>query len=74
MKSNYLCFLLRMWQVSGQESTVRASLEDPSSRDVAGFASVQDLCAYLEKVSHDLEQDSGKGDELGRLVRRQNSP
>ena len=56
MTRNYLCFLLRIWQVGDQDEQVRALLEDPSSRDVVDFASIQELCAYLEKMSHDLGQ------------------
>lgn len=56
MKRNYLCFLLRIWRVGDQDSGVRALLEEPGSRDVIGFASVQDLCAYLEKIGGDLEK------------------
>jgi hypothetical protein len=64
MKPNYLCFLLRIWQVGDQDGHVRALLEDPSSKDVVGFASVQDLCAHLQKVSHDLAQAPSIG-EMG---------
>ena len=56
MKPNHLCFLVRMWQVGSQDSAVRALLEEPSNREVVGFASVEDLCAYLEKKGRDLAQ------------------
>jgi hypothetical protein len=69
MKRSYLCFLLRIWQVSDQDSGVRALLEDPGSRDLIGFASVQDLCAYLEKISRDLEEaPTAEGDHSPMIL------
>jgi hypothetical protein len=57
MKTAYLCYLLRIWRANGQDSAVRALLEDPSSREVVGFASLQDLFSYLEEKSSDLEHE-----------------
>ena len=62
---HYLCFLLRVWRTGDQDATVRALLEDPSSREIVGFASLQDLCAYLEKMSRDLEQDPASDSRRG---------
>ncbi|MEJ2208582.1 MAG: hypothetical protein P8129_06035 [Anaerolineae bacterium] len=68
MKRSYLCFLLRIWQVGDQDSGVRALLEEPGSRNLIGFASVQDLCAYLETISSDLEEATSAEEDHSPMI------
>jgi hypothetical protein len=46
----YLAYLLRLWQVrSDKEATWRASLVSPGSDEPRGFASLDDLFAFLRR-------------------------
>ena len=46
---NYLSYLLRLWGAGkGTESTWRASLESPMTGERHGFASLNDLFAFLQ--------------------------
>jgi hypothetical protein len=50
----YLCYLLRLWQASAGDPPSnpplwRASLESPQTDARLGFASLQDLFAFLGK-------------------------
>jgi len=48
-KSRYESYMLRMWQTSNEEELIwRASLENPSSGERFGFASLEDLCSFLQ--------------------------
>ena len=42
-QSDYLSYLLRLWQVSEEETTWRASLESSHTGERKGFASLDDL-------------------------------
>lgn len=45
----YLSYLLRIWSIkNGSEETWRASLENPYDGERHGFASLQELCVFLE--------------------------
>ncbi len=47
---HYLSYLLRLWQTgSTGHATWRASLEDPHSGERLGFASLEDLVAFLQQ-------------------------
>jgi hypothetical protein len=46
----YYAFLLRIWQAgSVDQPSWRASLEDPHTRQVVHFASLEALCAFLSQ-------------------------
>ena len=48
MTKGYHAYLLRLWQTDDPElPTWRASLEDPVTRQVTGFNSLEALCAFL---------------------------
>jgi hypothetical protein len=54
---SYHAYLLRFWREHGSESW-RATLEDPHSGEMIGFASMQQLFAYLdEKSASQIEKD-----------------
>ncbi len=56
----YISYLLRLWQTESDEGFVwRASLERPQSGERLGFASLADLCAYLECEMGDHEREEG---------------
>ena len=45
----YISYLLRLWQVEGEEGLVwRLSLESPHTGELQGFASLAELCSFLE--------------------------
>lgn len=53
-KKKYHSYLLRLWMDDANGKRVwRVSLEDPFSGERRGFASLEDLCAYLEKKIND---------------------
>ena len=69
----YLSYLLRLWQESGEsrdplgEAPVwRASLESPQSDECQGFASLNELVAFLQQQTsgalpvEGMESDEGK--------------
>jgi hypothetical protein len=48
MTKSYHAYLLRLWQTDDLDQPAwRASLEDPVTRQVTGFSSLEALCAYL---------------------------
>ena len=64
----YVAYLLRLWQVNEGEGAVwRASLESARTGERQGFASLADLCTYLEEqVSHLAQGQPAPGaDEEG---------
>ena len=47
-RQGYVSFLLRLWRVEDRgKSGWRASLEEPGGGDRLGFASIDNLCAFL---------------------------
>ena len=51
-------YLLRLWMADVNGKRVwRISLEDPFSGERRGFASLEDLCAYLDKEMHERNED-----------------
>jgi hypothetical protein len=61
---DYLSYLLRLWRVhspdSSDEAPVwRASLEDAGTGERVGFASLDDLLAYLHRQT-DAEEEAGR--------------
>jgi hypothetical protein len=54
----YVSYLLRLWQVQSQEGPVwRASLEQASTGERRGFASLADLYAFLERETAPVDED-----------------
>jgi hypothetical protein len=68
-RRNHLSYLLRMWQTGNEENAVwRALLENPFTRERHGFASLQDLFAFLQArvddtASQKFETEGGEGGE-----------
>jgi hypothetical protein len=57
----YLSYLLRLWQVDGQEKPLwRASLKNVHTGDQVGFASPEELFAFLQS-----EMGAGDGVRVG---------
>lgn len=59
----YLSYLLRLWQASRGDPPRdpplwRASLESPQTGVRLGFASLRDLCAFLEEETRSTLQGS----------------
>lgn len=53
MRSDYLAYMLRLWQVEeGGQLTWRGSLEEPGKEARYNFASVYDLVAFLEEQTN----------------------
>jgi hypothetical protein len=52
MQKRYFSYLLRIWLSNDPESPAcRASLEDPCTRQVIGFSSLDSLCKFLLKLA-----------------------
>jgi hypothetical protein len=48
MTRHYQSYLLRLWQTDDLENpSWRASLENPTTRQITGFRSLEDLCEFL---------------------------
>ncbi len=59
-RAGYLSYLVRLWRVDEAEAGWRASLHDPRTGERLGFASVDDLVAYLRQ-----ETDAEPGPQAG---------
>lgn len=65
--SKYVAYLLRIWMGGGPEqSGWRASLEDPHTREIQLFDSLESLYHHLQGVAtppqaDDLPPDEGRG-------------
>lgn len=60
-RRDYLSYLLRIWRTGNESDAVwRASIENPFNGERQAFASLQDLCAFLQ-IQIDTEEDD---DEL----------
>ena len=69
-KRRYLSYLLRLWQEGGSERALwRASLERPQGGDRLGFASLEDLYAYLDAQTRSGSSGTQRLDE-GRCQSR----
>jgi hypothetical protein len=63
-KRRYLSYLLRLWQEgSGERPLWRASLESPQGGERLGFASLEDLYAYLDAQTRSSSSGSQRLDE-----------
>jgi hypothetical protein len=72
-RRRYLSYLLRLWQESGGPTDCgghrplwRASLERPQEGERLGFASLEDLFAFLEDETGASSPGLERGDEGGR--------
>lgn len=64
MPKPYIAYLLRLWQTEeGGKAIWRASLEDPHTRQVTGFASLQALEEYIEAVTWQKVQAADEGEK-----------
>jgi hypothetical protein len=53
----YVAYLLRLWrETSGGSTRWRASLQDPHSGEMVGFASLTELFGYLRRKIGDLPE------------------
>jgi hypothetical protein len=66
-------YLLRLWQVGkGENTRVRASLENPHTGERRGFPSLADLFAFLEREVDQVVQgqpipsEGGKGGDIDK--------
>jgi hypothetical protein len=58
-QKQYLSYLLRLWQEQNSDPPLwRASLEKPQAGSILGFASLEDLFAYLENETKSSSQGS----------------
>jgi hypothetical protein len=69
----YLSYLLRLWRENDSEgahgvetSVWRASLERPQAGERQGFASLEDLFAFLKKETESCSPSSDRPGEEGR--------
>ncbi|MCP4539362.1 MAG: hypothetical protein GY832_19675 [Chloroflexi bacterium] len=61
---DYLSYLLRLWQTGDDENVVwRALLENPFTEERHGFASLQDLFAFLQ-TRVDAEKHRAEDDRV----------
>ncbi len=75
-QSRYLSYLLRLWHVDGSGPVWRASLENPSSAERHGFATLEQLICFLRAETADLATDeagSGIADQATESPLRQDS-
>jgi hypothetical protein len=65
MKNPYYAYLLRLWQTGTPPVLAwHASLEDPHTRQVRSFGSLEALCDYitgLDFASEQLSMPAGEG-------------
>ena len=52
-RRDYFSYLLRLWRVGKQKAVWRASLESPHSGERIGFASLDELIAFLRQQTND---------------------
>jgi hypothetical protein len=61
-RKRYKSYLLRLWQAgSGGEQQWRASLEDARGGERIGFATLNDLCAFLRRQTGTPPEPDEKG-------------
>lgn len=77
----YLAYLLRLWLVEGDGPVWRATLENPTTAERHGFASLDQLVAFLRTKTRDLAEEerwerkadvagAANGDALTELLGR----
>ena len=66
-RPGYLSYLLRVWQTGSKGDAVwRVSLENPFTGERRGFASLQDMLAFL-RVQIDNAGQVDQGEQEGQL-------
>ena len=65
-RRDYRSYLLRLWRVGTEEVVWRASLESSHTGEHIGFASLEDLFAFLEKEVRGVAQ----GQTTSRWLRK----
>ena len=68
MADEYHAYLLRLWRVEEEGGRWRAQLEEVGTGERHGFASMEELTAFLEglgEVKKDAEQGSGSNQAEG---------
>ena len=65
---DYLSYLLRLWRVSEEKATWRASLESSRTGERKGFASLDDLFDFLHRQIDAVSDENS--DEDGNQERR----
>jgi hypothetical protein len=70
-KNQYHSFLLRIWTTgTPEEKSIRATLEDPYSNTISGFASLEALFDYLSRlVQANVADGSSSSDQVPRTKR-----
>jgi hypothetical protein len=61
-RRDYLSYLLRLWRVGKEEAVWRASLESPHTGERIGFASLDELFAFLREQTSDETSVLGEED------------
>ena len=65
MPRNYISFLLRLWKTDSQGGTAwRVMLENPHTRAIRGFDSLEDFYSYLQKMAVDDLVDPNDQDQF----------
>jgi len=66
--SKYYSFLLRLWKVNqGGRVVWRATIENPHTKEIIGFETVQDFTEYLERlleINRSEDNDGSVGNDL----------
>jgi hypothetical protein len=72
-KRRYISFLLRLWQTESKGDLVwRASLESSGTEERWGFASLDELFAFLrQQTAGTSDSSAGKGEARRQNERRQ---
>lgn len=72
-KRRYISFLLRLWQAESKGDLVwRASLEGSRTEERWGFASLDELFAFLrQQTAGTFDSSAGKGEARRQNERRQ---
>jgi len=56
-RRDYLSYLLRLWRVGKENAVWRASLESPHTGERIGFASLDELFAFLRQQTNDNTEE-----------------
>ena len=65
-RQRYLSYLLRVWRTGGEEDGVwLASLTNPFTGDNLGFASLSEVCAFLQSRVDERERPASEPERDG---------
>ena len=66
--TQYLSYLLRLWQVSSDgEQVWRASSESPGTGERRGFANVECLFTFLQEKTQEVGERKGQAKDTAEL-------